>query len=817
MSEHLPGTLQQRSRRGSNVRRLRIIAMLGFVVSFVVVLSLSAQMARAAGSTLNIEDISVNETNSGSYQLQVKVNASPAVPAGASVYYYTSDGTATAADNDYEPIAPGTTQAVCPNTGNDCATFWAYVTIDGDPYYEPNETFTVTIANPSNGATISDATATVTIMNDDPRPTLSIGDATKVEGDSGTTDFNFPVTMENVSRTGTVVNYSTADGTATAGSDYTAVSNGSITIPAGQTSGTITVAVNGDLDGEPYETFTVTITSSTLIDDGTATGTIQNDDDTTPPTVSDPEITGTTGDNGWYTSNVTVHWTVVDNDSPLINACPDTVITTDTASQEVTCTAESYGGTSAPKSVTIKRDATGPTGVIGTPNPTANADGWFNQPITITFSGTDATSGIAHCSSGSYNGPDTTGTAYPGSCTDNAGNTSPGSFMVKYDATEPTNVAGALARTPDHNGWYNKPVEITFSGQDATSGIKTCTDLQYSTPDGDNVTVEGSCTDYAGNSTGASISLDYDSTAPSNVAGTPARPADSNGWFNHPVGITFSGDDTTSGIDVCTSSSYDGPDNGSATVDGSCTDKAGNSTDGSFALKYDATAPTNVISTPERTPDSTGWYNHPVKITFSGDDATSTIENCDSPTYDGPDTSNAVITGTCTDYAGNETPATTNLSYDATSPVVIYSGNAGAYTIDQAINISCTATDNLSGLATNGCQNISGPATDFIVGANSYSATATDIAGNSGNTTVSFTVAVTAESLSNLTTQYASNSRLARRLNAPLGMVELAERMHNPRMKASAVNSYILLINTQRGRGLTGQEADTLIALVHAL
>jgi len=75
------------------------------------------------------------------------------------------------------------------------------------------------------------------------------------------------------------VNYATADGTATAGSDYTAKS-GSVTFTAGATSRTITVSILGDRTPEPNETFFVNLSSpvNTTIANGQGVGTILNDD-----------------------------------------------------------------------------------------------------------------------------------------------------------------------------------------------------------------------------------------------------------------------------------------------------------------------------------------------------------------------------------------------------------------------------------------------------------------------------------------------------------------------------------------------------------
>src|SRR5947208_2059678 len=108
---------------------------------------------------------------------------------------------------------------------------------------------------------------------------LSIDDVSHAEGNSGTTNFVFTVTRSgNLSGTSTV-NYATADGTATAPSDYTAT-NGTLTFNSGDTTKTITVKVSGDTTDEPDETFFVNLSapSGATINDGQGKGTIKNDD-----------------------------------------------------------------------------------------------------------------------------------------------------------------------------------------------------------------------------------------------------------------------------------------------------------------------------------------------------------------------------------------------------------------------------------------------------------------------------------------------------------------------------------------------------------
>ena len=93
------------------------------------------------------------------------------------------------------------------------------------------------------------------------------------------------------------------------------------------------------------------------------------------------------------------------------------------------------------------------------------------------------------------------------------------------------------------------------------------------------------------------------------------------GWYNKSVALTFSGQDSLSGIATCTSTTYSGPDSATASVPGTCTDTAGNSTAGTFALKYDTTPPVTT-ATPSGTQRPDGVYTSDVTITLSVSDGT---------------------------------------------------------------------------------------------------------------------------------------------------------------------------------------------------
>jgi hypothetical protein len=85
---------------------------------------------------------------------------------------------------------------------------------------------------------------------------------------------------------------------------------------------------------------------------------------------------------------------------------------------------------------------------------------------------------------------------------------------IKIDREPPTGVVATRSRGSDFNGWYNHPVGIGWRGNDATSGIASCSAVTYSGPDGASAPIAGGCTDKAGNSASAPVSINYDATAP---------------------------------------------------------------------------------------------------------------------------------------------------------------------------------------------------------------------------------------------------------------------------------------------------------------
>lgn len=185
----------------------------------------------------------------------VTVNRTLGSTGTVTIDYATSNGTATAGA-DYAATSGTLTFA----NGETSKTFT--IPILEDALNEASETFNINLSNPTGGAMLGTPSASiVTISDNDPFPSASINDITVNEGDAGLTNAAFTVTLSAASGRIVSFDYSTADGTATSGTDYQAVS-GTLTFNAGETSKTITVPITGDTNGEADETFLVNLNNN---------------------------------------------------------------------------------------------------------------------------------------------------------------------------------------------------------------------------------------------------------------------------------------------------------------------------------------------------------------------------------------------------------------------------------------------------------------------------------------------------------------------------------------------------------------------------
>jgi hypothetical protein len=187
--------------------------------------------------------------------------------------------------------------------------------------------------------------------------------------------------------------------------------------------------------------------------------------DPTPPEITPLTFQGALGANGWYRSTVTIGWEVNDPESIILEAtgCGQSTVSADTVGIQFRCTAKSDGGESS-KARTIKLDVTPPAASV-VPERQPDANGWYNHPFTVGWTGTDLTSGVAGCTTTQYAGPDNVNAFAAGSCTDHAGNTAGSSFGFKYDATPPA--IFAVSTRPG-----NRSVELSWRASSDTQAIE---------------------------------------------------------------------------------------------------------------------------------------------------------------------------------------------------------------------------------------------------------------------------------------------------------------------------------------------------------
>ena len=237
------------------------------------------------GSLLSIESESINEGVDGATTtMTFTVTADPPATSSFSVSWATSivDGVDDAIIGTDFNSASGRLDFV---DTDPMKTFT--ITIRGDNTPEPDETFTVTLSNATTGAQIDgNGTAKGTITNDDGSG-LSIADMSLVEGNGGTTQMMFRVSVIPPSSSPITYSWATSNNAggnaATAGTDYTATTRSNISIAANTPFDTISVPIRGDNTPEPDETYTVTLSnvSGGSLIKATAQGTITNDDGST--------------------------------------------------------------------------------------------------------------------------------------------------------------------------------------------------------------------------------------------------------------------------------------------------------------------------------------------------------------------------------------------------------------------------------------------------------------------------------------------------------------------------------------------------------
>lgn len=482
----------------------------------------------------------------------------------------------------------------------------------GNEHFTGSETLTVAITNPTAGITVTSSpnpasipstwttgstyaiSLSTTVANTVPNGSYSVGVTVTGQSSQVTRSASYSVSITGCTITPsntkpTVAVTGVSDGAAydkgsvpTAMCHVTDTEDGAVADFAASLS-SITGPNASDGIGSQTATCDYTDGGGLAADTAAATYTIG---DPTAPTIGytlDPGAPN--GTNGWYNTDVTLTWLVADPQSPnslVKTGCVDQNIVADQTTVTYTCSATSAGGSSGPVSVSIKRDASKPS--IGhTLSPALpNANGWYKQDVTVTFTCSDGTSGIQSCTPASTLGEggeqSVTGTAV-----DNAGNSQTDTVSgINIDKTAPTIGHTLSPSTPNANGWFNTDVTVSFSCEDALSGVTSCTVDGVSgnakvLGEGANQSVTGTATDAADNTTSDTASGIYiDKTGPS--VSLVGGPADGGTYYFGfvPAAPTCSASDALSGLDGSCSVSGYSTAVGTHTVTASATDKAGN-------------------------------------------------------------------------------------------------------------------------------------------------------------------------------------------------------------------------------------------------
>jgi hypothetical protein len=410
--------------------------------------------------------------------------------------------------------------------------------------------------------------------------------------------------------------------------------------------------------------------------------------DKTPPSVEGAATTAP-NDNGWYADDVTVDWTCSDALSGLAGGCPAaSTITGEGDDLSTSASVADNAGNSTSRTVAgIKIDRTAPNTTADVPAPLDS--GWYAGAVEVTLTGADSLSGVAATyyrvdggAAQTYDGPFRHSLKGRHTITywsvDRAGNpedqTADGhSITLQIDGVPPT-ITPTRSPAPNANGWNNTPVLVSFTCDDAESGIAGCVGGGLLENEGASQSMTGSAQDNAGNGSQATVDdVNIDLTPP-NLAGAPTTDPNADGWYNGDVMVRWTASDGLSGVDTGTQ-----PDDSTITGEGTdlgagpvgVADKAGNTTSASISgIKIDRTPPT-VHGGPTTRPNSDGWYNSDVVVDFTCSDSLSGVASCpSSKVVGGTGVNQSVTSDPATDHAGNSAPGKTvgGINIDGQAP-----------------------------------------------------------------------------------------------------------------------------------------------------
>ena len=427
-----------------------------------------------------------------------------------------------------------------------------------------------------------------------------------------------------------------------------------------------------------------------------------------------PTITGSpspvANGKGWNNTAVKVSFDCDDQESGIASCSGPVTLSTEGQDQSVSGKALDKAGNTAGTTVTgINIDLTPPsTGDDGPPD-------WQNADVTVNLTAVDNLSGIDYTEYSVSNSPAQKATSIAFAAegihtlqyrsVDNAGNAEAVKTAnpIQIDKTLPI-ISGATDRPANSNGWYKANVTVSFTCDDALSGVASCMPAT-GLGEGSNQHVTGTAQDHAGNSASATVSdINVDKTAPE-LSGAPTTPPNSAGWYNGDVTIAWTAADLLSGLEGAP------PANSLVTAEGTnklasatVKDLAGNETTAtsSPAVNIDKTKPA-IIGAADRPANTNSWYNANVTVDFTCDDTLSGIDACSPPQTLG-EGSGQSASGLAVDKADNSAATVVdNINVDKTAPTIAHSqtpavNSSGWNNTDVTVSFNCE--DSLSGVST---------------------------------------------------------------------------------------------------------------------
>jgi hypothetical protein len=238
-----------------------------------------------------------------------------------------------------------------------------------------------------------------------------------------------------------------------------------------------------------------------------------------------------------------------------------------------------------------------PPTIMGEADPAGNGAGWNNSDVTVSFTCTDADSGVASCSAPTTLTMEGANQSVTGTATDNAGNSASATVSgISIDKTAPS-ITASRSAAPNAAGWNNAPVTVSFACDDALSGVDSCSGPVTLASEGMGLSASGMAMDVAGNA--ASVSegpINIDMTAPTlSVAGGGVF------YVDEDVNATCMATDALSGVASTMCGSVSGAAYqlgvGTHSLAASATDNAGNVASGSVSVtvKVDADSLCNLV------------------------------------------------------------------------------------------------------------------------------------------------------------------------------------------------------------------------------